>query len=199
MTGEYVIMLHSGDCFNNTTVLEDIFLKQKIYGDVVYGNFIGPVNEKVELALYTSKLDTKELWQGMAFCHQAMFTKLYLIKKFPFDTKYKISSDFDFVMKCNLDGAIFQRVDVIVARIDTIGISFKYWFKARLENWEIGKRFKNDFGTNFFHLKGLVYDVLFRAFKNTLSYLGFYSFLKKIYRKTLRKKIKANQNITKVS
>ena len=199
ITGDWVIILHCGDCFNNDRVLEDVFIKNKIYGDVVYGNFIGLVGEN-RPALYVSAPNTDKLWQGMIFCHQAMFARASLVKKFKYDTRYLISADYDFIMSCFLDRAIFQKVDVIVAKIDTSGASSQHWLKARMENWRIARRFKKSIKINLFHIYGIVYDVLFRVFKKILTSAGIYDFFKGIYRRTVLKgRLGRNPNIQKLN
>lgn len=188
ITGEWLNVMHCGDYFYNADVFSDIFLKNAIVGEVVYGDFIGIVST-TERAKFVSDTTTERFWQGMVFGHQAVFVKTQLARNFPFRTKYRVSSDYDFFMRCIKAGHVFQKVNVTVFTVGSLGISSNHWLKARFENWEIARRFKGDLKTDFFHLKGIVYDVTFRLFKNALAIVGLYEPLKKLYRRVLKSRL----------
>lgn len=198
VTGDWVNIMHCGDYFYNNNVFEDVFLKNSIHGDIVYGDFIGIVGD-TERAIFHSDSNTDRFWQGMVFGHQAVFTKTKLLHDFPFDTSYRVSSDYDFFMRCLLAGVSFQKVDVIIFVVGTLGISNNHWLKARLENWRIARRFKgNKLRTDIFHLRGIIYDVVFRKIKVFLSTIGLYEPLKNLYRKTLKKALTKNSSMERI-
>ncbi len=185
MTGDWVNFMHSGDYFYENETFEKMFLKNKIEADVVYGDCVGLVSP-TESALFKSDSTTDRFWQGQVFCQESVFVKTHLVRQFPFSTNYRVSSDYDFFMRCLLGGAKFQKVDVTVFVVGTLGVSNAHWLLARFENWSIARRFGKPIITDLFHLKGIVYDVSFRAFKNTLDFFHLYEPLKNLYRKTIK-------------
>lgn len=198
ITGEWVNCMHCGDYFYDNDVFEKVFLKNQIQADIVYGDFIGLIN-KDEPALFMSDETVNRFWQGMVFGHQAVFTKTNWARKFPFDTHYKVASDYDFFMKCLKAGAVFQKVAVTVFRVGTLGISSNHWLQARLENWRIARSWHHDLKTDLFHWRGIIYELLFRGFKNTLSFFGVYEGLKNLYRRTLKNTFKRKSQIRPLS
>jgi glycosyltransferase involved in cell wall biosynthesis len=198
ITGKWVNIMHCGDYFFDDTVFEKIFLKGEPKADIVYGDFVGIVNES-EKALFRADQTVDRFWEGMVFCHQAVFTKTEWIRRFPFDTKYVVSSDYDFYMRCLLAGAVFKKIDTVVFEVGTLGISSRHWLKARLENWEIGLRFPGPkLRTHWYHFQGLAYDVFFRNFKKLMRSIGVYEYLKGFYRHTIKSWIKRNSRIEKI-
>jgi glycosyltransferase involved in cell wall biosynthesis len=185
MKGDWVNFMHSGDYFYENETFEKIFLKNKIEADVVYGDCIGLVSP-TESAIFKSDQTTDRFWQGQVFCQEAVFVKTHLVRQNPFSTDYRVSSDYNFFMDCLLGGAKFQKVDVIVFTVGTLGVSDRHWLRARFENWKIARRFNKPIITDLFHLKGIVYDITFRIFKGTLGRLHLYEPLKNLYRKTIK-------------
>lgn len=60
----------------------------------------------------------------MPFCHQSVFVKTSLLKKYKFDTSFKICADNDFFTKIyNLENARFFNSKEIVSIYDANGIS----------------------------------------------------------------------------
>ena len=87
-----------GDFFYNNTVLAEIFAGQKIDANAVR-SVVCHVNGR--RVIIDAHEDIKEkAWQGMRLIHEALFVKAEIIKKFKFDTRYKVSGDGDFVVKC---------------------------------------------------------------------------------------------------
>lgn len=197
MKGDWVNFMHCGDYFYENETFEKIFLKNKIEADAVYGDCVGLVSP-TESAIFKSDETINRFWQGQVFCQESVFVKTHLVRQYPFCTDYKVSSDYDFFMRCLLGGAKFQKVDVVVFTVGTLGVSNKHWLQARIENWRIAKRFKKSIITDLFHLKGIVYDVSFRIFKGTLEKINLYEPLKNLYRKTVKEFLTKNSAIKRL-
>lgn len=129
--GNYVIFLNSGDVFCDENVLGDMSLY--LTTDIVYGNVIrkkhcGDVVEK-----YPGKY--KLFWlllQGKMVSHQVIFTKTDIMQKYGFDETYKITADFNFLVRALHDKCGLRYVDRNVSIMENReGIS------ARPENLEI--------------------------------------------------------------
>ncbi len=185
MKGDWVNFMHSGDYFYENETFEKIFVKNKAEADAVYGDCVGLVSP-TESAIFKSDNTTDRFWQGQVFCQESVFVKTHLVRQYPFSTNYRVSSDYDFFMRCLLGGAKFQKVDVVVFVVGTLGVSNTHWLLARFENWSIARRFGKPVITDLFHVKGIVYDVCFRIFKSALGFLHLYEPLKNLYRKTVK-------------
>lgn len=188
VTGKWVEILNCDDYFYNNTVLADIFAGKKINADGVYGNAVAYVNGR--MALIEAHEDVKEkAWQGMRLIFETLFVKAEIIKKFKFDTRYRVSADGDFVLKCVSGGYKFKKTNVVVFETPAQGFSGTHWLIARKENWLISRKYYPGLKTDLFNLQGLVYFVVFRFFKQILSAIGIYNFLKKYYRRWFGDKI----------
>jgi glycosyltransferase involved in cell wall biosynthesis len=125
-SGDYVIFLNAGDLFADATTLEKIF-KDKIYdSDVIYGDVIK--NGKIKPA------EKPHNAHKMYFCHQSCFTKLECLRQFPFDTKYKMSADFNFFKILTLNNKTFKQLNIPIAIFDTTGVSNTKRSKGLKEN-----------------------------------------------------------------
>ena len=60
----------------------------------------------------------------MPFNHQSSLVRTDLIKK-KFDLKYKVSSDFDFFLKCYIENRNFLFIDTYIASVKSDGLSDK--------------------------------------------------------------------------
>jgi glycosyltransferase involved in cell wall biosynthesis len=188
VTGKWVEFLNSGDFYYNNTVLADIFSGKKLDNDGMYGSMACHINGR--RVIVDAHEDIKEkAWQGMRLIHEALFVKAEIIKKFKFDTRYKVSGDGDFVLKCLANGYNFVKINVIVFETRAQGFSAAHWLVARKENWLISRKYFPGWKANLYHLYGLVYFVVFRFFKQILSAIGIYNFLKIYYRRWLGDKI----------
>lgn len=129
--GEYIIFLNSGDVFCDENVLKD--MASHLTEDIVYGNVIrrkhgGDIVEK-----YPGK--HKLFWlllQGKMVSHQVLFTKTEIMRNYGFDESYKITADFNFLVRAVHDKCSLHYVDRNVSIMENReGIS------ARPENLNI--------------------------------------------------------------
>ena len=94
-TGEWINFMNSGDRFANNSVLSEIFTTDKSAVDIIYGNSIIEFkNGKTRLLNVNNEL---AFWKRY-INHQSIFSKMQLIKNRPFNLKYDICSDFDFLI-----------------------------------------------------------------------------------------------------
>ena len=133
--GDYVIFLNAGDLFADDTTLQRIFDGNTYDTDVIYGDVIK--NGKVKPA------EKPHNAHKMYFCHQSCFTKLECLQQFPFDTKYKMSADFNFFKVLTLNHKTFKQLDIPVAIFDTTGVSNAKRSKGLKENIEVVKEHDN--------------------------------------------------------
>ena len=116
-TGDYVLMLNSGDYLVDEQVLERI-LPELDGTDIVQGNTIRERNGKtyVERGYGRSDINFIDVQQGH-FLHQASFCRRSLFERYGyFDESYRIGGDTVFYTKClGFGNASFRYIDQNIA------------------------------------------------------------------------------------
>lgn len=124
-TGEYVLMLNSGDYLVDEDVINNI-MPHLDGTDIVQGNTIRTKDNKQYVYRGYGKSDINfiDVQQGH-FLHQASFCKRDLFDRFGyFDETYKIDADTVFYIRClGYGDASFRYVDINVAYFDQGGRS----------------------------------------------------------------------------
>lgn len=140
--GEWIIFLNSGDVFSSNHVLENIFSADipkevdVIYGDTVYSY------GKAEYKEFRKSKELRNFWKGMATSHQSFFVRKRIMDHRPFDTRYKIASDFNQLYTLFMDGGLFMYKILNISCVDTTGISNnKRIIQSVLEHWSIIRRY----------------------------------------------------------
>lgn len=186
-TGDYVNIINSGDYFMSNTVFAEVFERPR-RADILYGSFIGNFNgQPVECVAPESA--TRNAWQGMQVCHTTLFVRLPWLQKFRFSTTLRVSPDTDFVLRCVAAGCTFERVEVIIFRVGTLGNSAKHWLRGRVENWQIARTYFPGLRTDFWHARHLVQESTFRIVKAVTSCVGVYQLARWLYRTKLKHRI----------
>ena len=138
--GRWINFMNSDDTFSDNRVLEKLFSSEFKDVDVIYGNE-NRVNKKSQV-INKANRDIKELEKVMFMCHQSTFVKTELLKKNNFDTKYKICSDYDNLLKLYLSGKKFKYIDLTVCNYSVEGTSNMNYYNTALENYEIRKKYQ---------------------------------------------------------
>ena len=129
--GDYVIFLNSGDVFCDEKVLED--MAPYLTADIVFGNVVRRKHTGDVVEKYPGKY--KLFWlllQGKMVSHQVLFTRTDIMRKYGFDESYKITADFNFLVRAVHDKCSRRYVDRNVSVMENReGIS------ARPENLNI--------------------------------------------------------------
>lgn len=116
-TGEWVAFINSWDAFHDNEVLNDVFNRDipsntdVIFGDVcmvsAYGRFIKRFDNLDESIM------------AFNLCHQSTFTNTSLLKKYKYDTSYRIAADMDFFNKIKqVENAQFFYVPIVMANYE---------------------------------------------------------------------------------
>lgn len=118
--GAWIIFMNAGDVFCNNNVLRSLALEQKPENvAVVYGDSISRYGR--DYYLFPAKQLSVLEKDGMAFCHQAAFVRTSIMRKFLFDTSYKLLADFNFFRKLFLEHYSFMHVELPVCFYDFEG------------------------------------------------------------------------------
>lgn len=124
-TGQYILYMNSGDLFADKHAVENVapFLKDNY--ELVYGNVIRCRKDGEHLEKYHGyKKDLRMALQGRMMCHQSIFTRTDVMRKYRFDLSFSITADYDFVLRLMHDKKTLKYVDVTVSKVDSIeGIS----------------------------------------------------------------------------
>lgn len=119
-TGDYIFFLNAGDWFYDneviSTVVEYATKNQPV--DAIYGN-LAPVLRNIVGVNYASD----NLYTDMTIFHQAVFVSTILMKKYKFNTEYRISADYDVLLTLKDNGHTFKYVDKIISYFSPGGIS----------------------------------------------------------------------------
>lgn len=123
-TGEWIIFMNAGDLFYDNSVIGRVFGDNTILNDinVVYGS----TKSHMFFGNYIIKPASHHLLPiCMPFCHQSIFVRTTVMKKYGFDTTIKLIADRKFLLDIyrNYPNSFF-RVDTIISIYDAIsGVS----------------------------------------------------------------------------
>ncbi len=130
-SGQYILYMNSGDLFYDKKVIEDMV--PYLDADLVYGNTMRRKKCGDRIEKYHGRY--KLFWlllSGRMMSHQSLFTRTDIMRKFRFDEQYKISADYDFVVRAKKNGCSIKYVDRTVSIMNNVeGIS------AQIDNYEI--------------------------------------------------------------
>lgn len=94
-TGLYINFMNSGDLFADNKVVENI-MENNFDADFIYGDTI--VNKRGKLKLQKANPFFKKAGiNSMGICHQSIFIKTNLVKKYTFDTKLYLTADYKMI------------------------------------------------------------------------------------------------------
>lgn len=119
-TGQWTIFMNAGDAFHNVNVISSIFSSVKsdklalIYGDVELD--FGKIGL---LRKFYSNVSRDDL--PFEVCHQSLFTRTSLLKKYKYNTLYKIAADQDCVYRIMNDGFESEYIQIVVSDFCPIG------------------------------------------------------------------------------
>lgn len=135
--GEYVNFMNAGDCFYDGKVLSkaaaaagENALPTIMYGDCAvyeYGLFY----------LFTKSLP--DIGETMPFSHQSVFARTSFAKEHPFDTGYRYSADYDFLLTAYDKKARFCDLGTIVCITTADGLSSVHYHDTLMESARILK------------------------------------------------------------
>jgi len=155
-TGEWTNFMNCGDSFYEKISIMKIFCQYDLSSvDIVYGNHqvLYPSCRK----RFVAAGSMENSWQGSQFCHQASFVSTLRHKKNKFNVCEKMVADFEFFYNAQRGGAKFKKIDNIIARCRSGGVSDSNRVDVLLSFWGVvDKKTK----TNLFFCFLLLKEVL---------------------------------------
>ncbi len=92
-TGEWINFMNAGDTFFDLDTVEYVMKYKTDSAELLYGNY------KKKKANLVVRAQSRENWfKTMPFNHQTLFTKALIMKENPFNTKYRIAADHNFIV-----------------------------------------------------------------------------------------------------
>ncbi|SCY19154.1 glycosyltransferase family 2 protein [Flavobacterium anhuiense] len=123
-TGEFVIFMNGGDCFNDDFVLQDNVSSLTSEYDIYYGDNYKQSNGSKRLKTYSEKLHFSFFYTS-SINHQSTFIRKSLFDKyFYYNEDYKIASDWEFFVYtiCH-QNVSYKYLKKTIAVYDFTGIS----------------------------------------------------------------------------
>ena len=138
---EWIIFINAGDSFVSDNIVSKVMAEDIKGYHLLYGTiYIIDDNGKRVLAKVPNN---KDIYSYPAICHQSLFTKTKILKKYSFDTTYKICADYDFELKCADKGYQFKRLDYAISNFLKGGLNSKEIYRTRIEGISILLKYKN--------------------------------------------------------
>jgi len=157
--GEWVIFINAGDKFYKNNIVERIFLGKNYDVDFIYGDCKIVYNPKFSRIQQAGEI--KNLWKGMVFSHQSLFTKCEVFKKYKFNINNKIGADFEFIYNCYINKYKFYNLHFPVAVNLAGGLSDSDRLGSVLSWWSTVNKFSRDFRVDVYYFI-LFFDTLIR-------------------------------------
>jgi len=134
-SGEWVIFVNAGDWLCHERVLAEA-LSSGSEADLIYGDCYYDIEGEL-LPCRCHPLE--RIWQGMPFSHQAMLVRRRLLVEHPFDTKYRIAADYEFVVWLYVSGHRLVNFGAPMAVMDSTGVSRTERIRTYREYMRIAK------------------------------------------------------------
>lgn len=140
-TGDYVIFMNSGDEFYAADTVTKVFATAPD-ADIYYGETEMVNDERETLGQRRHQAPDKFNWRGfkygMSISHQAIYIRRTLTE--PYDPKYQLSADIDWIIRAAKKATKIVRVDGYVAKYLIGGMSKAKHKQSLLERFDIMKR-----------------------------------------------------------
>ncbi|MBR7117880.1 MAG: glycosyltransferase [Helicobacteraceae bacterium] len=136
-SGKWCNFMNCGDRFYANNTISNIIDKIQNNSIVIYGNtemVYDNANSKILLASHNHKFHHK-------FVHQSSFIDTSIIKKYKFDTRFKIAGDTNLLTMLYNNGYKFQYIDETISNFNLDGVSGKLSYQMFKEDCIIGYKY----------------------------------------------------------
>lgn len=117
-TGDWISFLNAADNYYDNKTIESVFAnKVPFSADVVYGYTVHVFSYG---KFVRKRLPLDSFNSGMPFGHESSFVRSEIMKRYCFDTSFKIVADYNFFYNLYKKGAIFHFVDVIISEYENM-------------------------------------------------------------------------------
>lgn len=145
-SGEFINFLNAGDTFCHEKIVSQVINSIDSSVDLVYGDYNLLENKTVK---YVKAKNIGDFFKGIPFCHQSLFSKTLLMKKYKFNLSYSIAADYDFILKSYLNNYNFKYLDFAFSDFLSEGISKLNIIKSSIEAMHVISNYTNDISIVF--------------------------------------------------
>jgi len=119
-TGDLICFMNAGDTFYAPETVSGMIVHNTPDVDVLYGDrvLVGPEHETYEKAQ-----PLESFYRQMPFGHQSAFVRTHLMQHYHYSTEYRLSSDYDLLLKLYHRKYTFKYTDMPVCRFPLDGRS----------------------------------------------------------------------------
>lgn len=138
INSDFSIFMNSGDGFfdrSTCSQIQHLIASSPTKPDGVYGTVV--TTNQVQRPVKP----LEQIWQGICFSHQSLFLGSRHLQNVPFNTRWKIASDFELIYKLITSGMRFVDSKECITTIETGGISSDFPTRTN-ERWEIVRKMK---------------------------------------------------------
>lgn len=127
-TGEYVLVLNSGDVLVSENL--DVVLSY-LNDNCIYYCDVDIVNGKTRQSHVS---DHSKLTHRMSISHQGALVSRSIYENMLYDTSFSLSADFAFFNECLRQRVVFMKINEVIAEFEAGGRSDTKFFTSRFEN-----------------------------------------------------------------
>lgn len=123
VTGEWILFMNAGDEFHDNNVVSNLFkteIANKI--GVIYGDTYFVKKNKFQYYKSSPFFLTNGI-RPMGICHQSIFVRTDLAKRYLFDITFKYAADYNMMMQIHKAGFEFKYIPIAISNYDLTGMS----------------------------------------------------------------------------
>lgn len=171
-TGEWLIFMNAGDCVANENVFSELIKIATADSEILYGDWLMQKGKSTTLrkAIPFSKMRKK-----MVTRHQAYIVRSQLLKERPYNEKYRIIADYEWMLNAQQNGKKAQYIPMPICICDMNGVSNTNFYGAFREGIAIRNEYNvNDNNILTENAKAMIaklHDVLMKCFGIDISFL----------------------------
>ena len=119
--GEWIIYMNAGDMLLDRTTLKEVSTKLAEDLNVLYGDILLAEGNKYKIH---KSGDISLINRCNPIMHQSCFTRVDIVRRYKFDTSYKICADYDLFLKLFKDNCnCFKKTDLVMSTFMMGGLS----------------------------------------------------------------------------
>ncbi len=136
--GDYIQFLNADDFFVDKDIIKKVVNKLKKFLPDILSFPVWIVDEKLCMQrILNNKMGINEIKRGRNLPHQGIFVKTDILREYKLNEKYKISSDFELVLRCAINGKKIFFMDELIVYFGGGGVSGNYPQKRYEEYYQI--------------------------------------------------------------
>jgi glycosyltransferase involved in cell wall biosynthesis len=161
-SGDWIGIINSDDYYDELAIAR---LRTAIAGnhfDVFHGNIsiFDSENSSIKYCPIPSAKYTMSVFHPTMFISKQSYARIGF-----YDLKYKLSSDFEWIMRARKSGLVFYYENQLISHYYQFGASYKNRMKGIFENYKIRKKYSIPFFITYYYLAK---EIVFGPIKSSL-------------------------------